>query len=84
MSDTSLPTNPTPNGPLVPQGIQGLLEEVKQANYDTDILLASLQGSPGLTAPQVQAVKDARNGLRASELARAGIEDRGGDGNPIP
>ena len=78
------PQRPTPSGPSVPQGIQRLIEETQQAVYDADVILEGLQGSSGLTAPQVQSVKDARNATRGSTLAQRGIIDRGGNGNPIP
>lgn len=75
---------PTPFGPYVPQGIQGVLEEAGNAAYNSDVLLEALQGDPSLDPTLVQPVKDARNALRASAVARDGINFNGGNGADIP
>lgn len=84
MVDTNLPTNPTPPGPFVPQGIQGLLSEAEQVGNATDLLLETLQGDPALDPSLVQLVKDARNSIRESSINRNGIRGNGRDDNDIP
>lgn len=84
MSDTSLPTTPTPSGPYVPQGVQGLIEEAAAKVAATDVLLEALQGNPALDPALVQPVKDARNVIRESTIVREGINRGGGNSNPIP
>ena len=84
MVDTSLPTNPTPSGPYVPQGLPRLLEEAREAGNAADVLLEAIQGDPALDPTLVQPVKDARNTIRSSTINRDGIRGNGRDDNDIP
>lgn len=63
---------------FAPAGLYRLIEEAKAAAAEADTILETLQGT--LTDPeQVASVKEARNGLRNSDLAGQGIVENGGD-----